>query len=110
MKARFTGLVLLFVALLASLTFASRTKTTIILIEPVLVGSVTLQPGEYTVTWTGAGPEVQVSFSQGKNTIVTLPAKLEPGHNEPSVTTNDLGSGRVLVEIDCKDTTLLFGE
>ena len=56
---------------------AAPNKKTIQLTDPTLVGNVTLRPGDYTIEWTVPGPDVQVSFSQGQNTLVTVPATLD---------------------------------
>src|SRR5262250_2391379 len=42
-----------------------------------------LNPGNYTVEWTGNGPTVQVTLLQGKQTVATFPAHLteEPTPN-----------------------------
>jgi hypothetical protein len=46
---------------------ASKNRSSIQLTEPTAVGSVLLQPGDYTVQWNGAGPDVQVTFLHGKD-------------------------------------------
>ena len=35
-----------------------------------------LNPGNYTVEWTGTGPSVQVTLLQGKQTVATFPAHI----------------------------------
>jgi hypothetical protein len=35
-----------------------------------------LNPGNYTVEWTGTGPTVEVTLLQGKQTVATFPAHL----------------------------------
>jgi hypothetical protein len=42
--------------------------------DKVIVEGKTINPGEYTVEWTGTGPTVQVSLVQGKRTVATFPA------------------------------------
>lgn len=42
--------------------------------DKVVVEGQTVNPGEYTVEWTGTGPVVQVSLVQGKQTVATFPA------------------------------------
>jgi len=89
----------------------TRWIKTIDLIDPTIVGSVTLQPGEYTIEWSGAGPEVQVSFSRGKKTIVTVPAAVESAVNpyNLSVTSHTEESGvHSLVTIQTASSTLQF--
>jgi hypothetical protein len=42
--------------------------------DTVVVEGKTINPGVYTVQWTGSGPTVQVSLIQGKETVATFPA------------------------------------
>lgn len=35
-----------------------------------------LNPGNYTVEWTGAGPTIQVTLLQGKQSVATFPAHI----------------------------------
>jgi hypothetical protein len=79
----------------------------------VLVGSLTLQPGEYTIEWDGSGPDVQVSFSRERNTIVTVPATLDRAHSQfdGAVTCRTEESGvRSLIKIETRGVTLYFGQ
>ncbi|HVN20108.1 MAG TPA: hypothetical protein VMU05_15080 [Dongiaceae bacterium] len=87
-----------------------KSKKTVNFYEPTLVGSVTLQPGEYVLDWTGTGTEVQVSFSQRDKTFATVPATLEATQNrEDSIITAEAQPGaRSLVEIELKNSTLRF--
>jgi hypothetical protein len=62
----------------ASLFFAAgafaQEKSTLNLVEKVNIQGTELKPGRYEVKWEGSGPNVQVSISQGKNTLGTFPA------------------------------------
>jgi hypothetical protein len=61
--------------LLSSAVLAGESnKGTLQLYDAVSVEGKTLNPGKYTITWDGSGPNVQVTISQGKQTIVTFPA------------------------------------
>ncbi|HXJ11586.1 MAG TPA: hypothetical protein VNH19_04875 [Candidatus Limnocylindrales bacterium] len=51
-------------------------KASIQLYEKVSVEGQALNPGKYTVSWDGSGPNVQVTVSQGKQTVATFPAHL----------------------------------
>ena len=51
-------------------------KGSLQLYEKVNVEGKALNPGHYTITWDGSGPNVQVTVSQGKQTIATFPAHL----------------------------------
>src|SRR5215470_3880865 len=42
--------------------------------DKIIVDGKPLNPGYYSVEWTGTGPAVQVSFLQGKQTVATFPA------------------------------------
>jgi hypothetical protein len=42
--------------------------------DTVVIEGKTVNPGVYTVQWTGSGPTVQVSLIQGKETVATFPA------------------------------------
>jgi hypothetical protein len=44
--------------------------------EKVNVEGKALNPGKYTITWDGSGPNVQVTVSQGKQTVATFAAHL----------------------------------
>jgi len=64
-----------FVLLLASGAFAAN-KATITLQHSATVNGTTLKPGDYKFEWDGAGPNVEVSISQGKKLIAKVPAKM----------------------------------
>jgi hypothetical protein len=108
---------ILFFAALFSLLFsiaavAAPNRKTIQLTDPVLVGNITLKPGEYTAQWTLPGPDVQVTFSQGNKTLVTVPATLEMTRNPRvlSITYQTGASGdRSFMRIELRDATLQFG-
>jgi hypothetical protein len=55
-----------------------------------------LQPGDYTVTWDGDGPNVQLNIMRGHKVVTTVPAQVvamdhPPTHN--SVVATDNGNG-----------------
>ena len=69
--------VFLFAAALfaSAATFAGETnKITLNLFEKVTVEGKTLNPGQYTFSWEGSGPTVQVTIAQGKQTVATFSA------------------------------------
>src|SRR4029077_2448681 len=49
-------------------------KGSLNLYEKVNVEGKELNPGKYSITWEGTGPDVQVTVSQGKQTVATFPA------------------------------------
>ena len=78
MKARKLAVVLFGAALLLSSgAFAKeKTKATLTLSDPVTIEGKTLNPGTYTVEWSGSGANVQVTILQGKTPIATIPAQV----------------------------------
>src|SRR5882762_5299570 len=51
-------------------------KGSLNLYEKVSVEGKELNPGKYTISWDSSGPNVQVTVSQGKQTVATFPAHL----------------------------------
>src|SRR6267378_7058415 len=64
--------------LLAATAFASPSKGTLKLFEPVTVQGKQLAPGQYTVEWNGEGPNVQLSIASGKNAVASVSARVVP--------------------------------
>lgn len=61
----------------SSLAFAGESnKITLQLYDKVSVQGKAINPGRYTVAWEGSGPTVQVTISQGKETVATFQAHL----------------------------------
>jgi hypothetical protein len=62
----------------ASLLFGvgafAQDKSTLNLAEKVNIQGTELKPGKYEVKWDGSGPNVQLSITQGKNSLGTFPA------------------------------------
>ena len=83
----------------------NRDSAKVKFVTPVRIGSSGLPAGEYKTTWTGAGPEVQVSFAQGKKVIATLSAKLTEANNE--ATTSRTPNGVEVVTSQEGNTTVL---
>ena len=54
------------------------TKGNLKIYEPVTVQGKQLAPGDYTLQWSGQGPNVEVSIAQGKQQIVSVPAQVVP--------------------------------
>jgi len=76
----------------------------------VLVSGTELHPGEYTVRWSGVGPEVQVQFFHDGHEVVSLTGTLlEKKNTYDSFSTrlNDEGA-RELSEIAFSKATLLL--
>ncbi len=49
-------------------------KGSLQLYEKVNVEGKELNPGRYTITWDGSGPDVKVTILQGKQAVATFPA------------------------------------
>ena len=92
--------------------FASSNSKKVTFADAVTVGTAKLPAGDYKVTWTGAGPSVQVSIVQ-LNTYhplkVTVPAKLETvkdGHT--GMTTKNQNGTEVVEQLDLNKVSLIF--
>ena len=75
----------------------------------VHVGSTQLAPGAYKMTWTESGSNAEVTFSQGKNVIATVPAHLtqvRSGFSSPAIRT-DSNTNR-LIGVDLPKVSLSF--
>jgi len=98
-------------------SFGSKNSTDIELNHPVTVAGTALPAGQYKVSWQGTGPEVNVSFSRGRNTV-TVPARLTDGNGRvyvgnpyPALITSDSPDRtHVLLAIDLKNLSIEFGE
>lgn len=69
------NMVLGLAVLLASSAFAA-TKASLQLSSPVTVNGTTLKAGDYKVQWEGNGPNVELSFLQGKTVVAKVPAQV----------------------------------
>jgi hypothetical protein len=78
--------------------------------QSVTVSGTQLAPGQYKLTWEGNGPDVTVSFAEGKKTIATAHAKLVSSrNNEDAIDTSTAADNKtVLNAIDLKNITLQF--
>jgi hypothetical protein len=82
--------------LLASSAFAV-TKASVQLQTAITISGTTLKPGDYKLQWDGTGPDVEVSFIQGKTVVAKTQAKLvqlssPSGENAALVRKNDDGT------------------
>ena len=80
------------------------------LTQSVTVAGTQLAPGQYRLTWDGSGPNVTVSFAEGKKTIATAPAKLASNttNQEAVETSTEADNTTELRAIDLKRITLQF--
>jgi hypothetical protein len=76
MKLAKLSLSLFALALLGSSAVVAKdsNKTSLNIFEKVTVEGKELNPGHYTVSWQGSGPDVQISILQGKQTVATASA------------------------------------
>jgi len=73
-----------FAVILASLSvtaFAAKNSQNVTVSSPVMVGKTELPAGDYKVSWTGSGANVQVTFAERGKTPVTVPAKIVEAKN-----------------------------
>ena len=108
MKKLSSSLVALIVLQIAAFA-TSANSATVKFDQAVIVGSSTLRAGEYKVTWTDAGTESKVTFSQGKKEVAVVPATVvEKKNADTRIFTATAGSGKVLQGIDLKNASLTF--
>ena len=78
-KTRFTAGLLTFSLLLAASAIAGNTnKGTLQVAETVTVGGKQLPAGKYQVEWAGSGSDVELSISNGRETVAKVPAQVLP--------------------------------
>ena len=65
-----------------------------------------LNPGNYTVQWTGTGPTVQVTLLQGKQAVATFPAHIT---EQPTVDHDDAYGSALQPDGSSRLTTIYFG-
>jgi hypothetical protein len=102
----------------AALVFSSAAlagesnKVTLQISEQVNVEGKSLNPGTYKVEWNGSGPTVQVTISQGKQTVTTFSAHLteqpspNPGNAYGSETEPDGSRSLTAIYVGGKKTSL----
>jgi len=78
-KTKITAGVLTFSLLLAASAIAGNSnRGSLNVTETVTVGGKQLPAGKYQVEWAGSGENVEVSISNGKDTIAKVPAQVVP--------------------------------
>ena len=106
-KTKFTAGLLAFSLLLAASAIAGNAnKGTLQLTDTVTVGGKQLPAGKYRVEWAGSGSTVEVSISDGRETLAKVPAQILPltkaEANSGYSTNTDQAGNKVL-------TGILFG-
>jgi hypothetical protein len=78
-NTKFTAGFLTLSLLLAASAFAGNAnKGTLNIGQTVTVGGKQLAAGKYQLEWTGRGSDVEVTISDGKETIAKVPAQIVP--------------------------------
>jgi hypothetical protein len=101
--------------LLAAGAFAAN-KGTLQITDRTSVGGTQLKPGDYTVSWTGDGPTVQLNVMKGSKVVTTIPAHVVPVDRSPStnsiVATENADGSKSLsaIRLSGKKYTLEVGE
>ena len=104
-------LMLAFLTVLFSLSLqAAQNPPKVVLPAPVRVGSTILPAGDCKVTWTGSGPDVQLTLEVRGQKPVTVPARLtEVKNSQRSLQTNTVNGVEVLQKILLDKVTLDLG-
>lgn len=98
------------VVLIPALAFAGqKNSANVELDQAVTVAGTQLAPGEYKLNWEGNGPNVTVSFVEGRKTVATVPAKLMSNRSgEEAVETDTASKTPILNAIDTKNVVIQF--
>ncbi len=89
---------------------AAKNSQTVSIPSAVKAGATQLAPGDYDVTWTGTGADVQVTVTKNKKVITTFPAKLVQETNKNVGLETDSQTGTdVLHAIRMRNMTLIVG-
>jgi hypothetical protein len=104
-----TLLFALVLALVSLPAFAAKNPS-INIPEDVKVGSTFVPAGNYSLTITGTGPEVQVTLNQGKKTIASFSAKEVQEKGLTGISANDSGKVPTLAGIQLHDVSLVLDD
>ena len=111
-----TGLLAFSLLLAASAIAGNTNKGTLRVDETVTVGDKQLPAGKYQVTWAGSGSNVELTISDGRETLAKVPAQILPlktaqAGSGYSIKIDEAGN-KALTEIlfDGKKYTLSIGE
>jgi hypothetical protein len=68
-------------ALLSATNAIAENRGTLHVSSPEMLAGERLTPGDYTVRWEGAGPDVQLRIMRGAKVLVSVPARIVPLDN-----------------------------
>ncbi len=106
-KKKFTtGFLALSLLLAASAIAGNTNKGTVRIDETLTVGGKQLPAGKYQVTWAGSESNVELTISDGRQTLTNVPAQVVPlqkAEPESGYSTNTDGAGNKAL------TEILFG-
>ena len=109
MKSFFAFVCAVAVAGSASVASAASKSETVVLSAPVAVGSTILATGDCKVSYSGDGPDVQVTFAERGVAPVTVPATLvKEKHNHAGVTLVGAGSTKGLMSAELGSVKLVM--
>ena len=98
--------------LLSAVSWAGdKMKANVQIPQTVYVGSTQLVPGEYKMTWTESGSTAEVTFSQGKKVIATVPAQItqeRSGYDSPALQTDT--ASKSLTGVALRNVSFSFAE
>lgn len=89
---------------------AAKHSANVELDQPVEVAGTQLATGQYKLVWEGNGPDVTVSFVEGKKTVATTSARLAKTRTSQDAIETDTAADNttVLRAIDLKNLTIQF--
>jgi hypothetical protein len=97
---------------LSALAFAAdKNSASVQIAKPVTVAGTQIAPGNYKLVWEGNGPDVTVTFLNGKKTVATAPAKLvntASGQEKAVETFTAADKTQLLKAVDLKNMSLQF--
>ena len=98
----------LMLALASIPAFAAKRNPTINIPEDVEIGSALVPAGDYSLSITGAGPEVQVTLVKDKKSVASFAAKEVQVKGLTSISEENSGKVPVLLSIQLHDFNLVL--
>ena len=89
---------------------SDKMRANIQIYQTVHIGSTELAPGEYKMTWTQSGSNAEVTISQNKRVIATVPARVaqvRSGYRSPVLHTDSVSN--TLIGLDLPKVSISFG-